>query len=100
IHFPSGSFAGRLQVEPRGFLESPNMGIAEPRNASYRAACDAGVRALLTGDIADGCVAGLPLVLDSLLRHGNFRRFLSDFRTYRRVTEEPLHTTLTFACAG
>jgi asparagine synthase (glutamine-hydrolysing) len=88
-HFiPCGDDYGRLQLEPRGFQESPNMGIRELRDALCGAATQAGVRAVLTGDVADACVGGSPLVFDSLLRHGKLRAFWRSFQRYRRTSDE------------
>ena len=72
-----------LQLEPRGLPVTPlaiRMRILE--NA-YRAASQDGVRALLTGDMADAFVRGSPHVLDSLLRQGKFGEFWSHFQACR-----------------
>jgi len=64
-HFIADSgFAGRLQLEPWGFQESPNMGVSEARDAVFGTISRAGVRVLLSGTTADGCVGGSRRVLD------------------------------------
>ncbi len=93
-----GQFAGRLQLEPRGFLEAPNLGISEGRDALFGTACQSGVRALLTGDLADGCVGGSWLVFDSLLRRGQLRAFWQYFSTYRRRSDESLRKIIALYC--
>ena len=95
-----GEFAGRLQTQPRGFLEAPNQGIAEGRDAVFGEASDAGVRVLLTGDLADGCVGGSWHSFDSLLRHGRARDLWRHLRAYRRLADEPLRTTLALGVVG
>jgi asparagine synthase (glutamine-hydrolysing) len=92
---PSGS---QFEHEPRGFRESPNMGVREQRDALCEAAHRAGVRALLTGEVADGCVSGSPLVFDSLLRHGEVRALLHRLRAYRRTSDGPLVKDLILYC--
>lgn len=97
------SFAGsvpRLQVEPVGFYETPNVGLTEARDALGAMVTGAGVRVLLSGETADSYVGGSWFVFDSLLRQGKFREFLGYFRRYRRVAEEPLRTTLALYCVG
>ena len=92
IPFPR--VGGWLQPAPTGFLEAPNMGVRESRDAICSAATQAGVRAMLTGDVADSCVGGSPLVFDSLLRHGQLAAYLRLLRVYRRTSGEPLRTIL------
>ena len=73
-----------LQLDPEGLPVTPlaiRMRILE--NA-YRAANQDGVRALLTGDMADAFVRGSPQVLDSLLRQRKFREFRRHLGAYRR----------------
>jgi asparagine synthase (glutamine-hydrolysing) len=53
---------------------------------------------LLTGDGADACVAGSPLVFDSLLRKGRLRTLWRYLDWYRRYSHQPLHKTLAFGC--
>ncbi len=91
---------GHLQLEPSGFRESPNMGSSDLRDPMCGAAVRAGVRVLLSGEMADSCVGGSRLVFDSLLRRGDLRALRRHLRAYRRVSDEPLGTILTFACLG
>lgn len=93
-----GQLGGRLQLEPTGFREAPNMGVAETRNAVFSAAGHADVRTLLTGDMADACVGGSRLVFDSLLRHGDVAAFRRHLRAYRRVSTESLLKFAVFGC--
>lgn len=97
-YFPAKSFSGRLQIEPRSFFEAPNTGIQEESNLILSAATQAGVRAMLTGDVADSCVGGSPLVFDSLLRKGKFADFRRRLQIYRRPSVEPLHKIVLMAC--
>ena len=92
IPFPSAG--GWLQPTPGGFMEAPNMGLRASRDAVCSAAAHAGVRAMLTGDVADSCVGGSPLVFDSLLRHGQLAAYLRLLRVYRRTSGDPLRTIL------
>jgi asparagine synthase (glutamine-hydrolysing) len=95
-----GSFGGRLQPEPRGFQEAPNMGVPEGRDLIFGAANRAGVRVLLQGMTADACVAGSPLVFDSLIRHGDIRGLRNHLRRYRRVSRDRLRKTVALYCLG
>jgi len=52
----------------------------------------------LTGDIADNSVRGSRLVLDSLLRHGNLRRFWQDLVLYLRLSSDGLRRILPLYC--
>jgi len=90
----TSSFSGRLQIEPDGFLESPNLGVRDASNAIMRAASDAGVRVVLTGDTADACVGGTRHVFDSLIRQGQVRAVWEHLQPYRRVTGESNAKTL------
>ena len=56
------------------------------------------MRALLTGDVADACVHGSPLVFDSLLRQGRLLAFWRHLRAYRRLSPERLRTVLAMYC--
>lgn len=94
----AGAFAGRLQSEPPGFLEAPNMGVRELRDALFGAAEATGARTLLTGDLADGCVGGSFLVFDSLLRQGQLGRFWQQLQAYRPRSSEPLRKILALYC--
>jgi asparagine synthase (glutamine-hydrolysing) len=88
LYVAPGEFAGRLQLEPRGFRAAPNMGIAGARDAILGAAAGTGARALLTGDIADACVYGSRHVFDSLLRRGDLAALLRHLRAFHRVSGE------------
>lgn len=98
VQIPHSSMAGRLQLEPAGFQESPTLASAQARDRVFGAAEAAGVRTLLTGDVADACILGSWLVFDSLLRQGKVGAFLKHLQAYRRVSIEPLHKTLVFQC--
>jgi asparagine synthase (glutamine-hydrolysing) len=86
----SGRISGRLQLRPGGFLEAPNLGIADIRDSVLSVAQDAGVRVLLRGDVADACIGGSYLVFDSLLRQLRFSELLRYLQSYRRSS----HTSL------
>lgn len=81
---------GWLRPEPDGFVESPALGIRELRDALFGEANTLGIRALLTGDVADSIIGGSPLVLDSLLRHGQFSDLLQYWRYIRRTSQASL----------
>lgn len=95
---PAPETGGWLTVEPRGFQEAPNMGLPALRDAVVGAAQAAGIRVLLTGDVADSYVGGSPLVFDSLLRRGRLLEALRRLRAYQRTAREPLRTTLALHC--
>lgn len=78
---------GWLDPDPRGFLASPTTG-GSLLQTLYAAAPQAGVRVMLTGDIADACVRGSRLVFDSLLLHGKVNELRRHWRAYRRVSGE------------
>jgi asparagine synthase (glutamine-hydrolysing) len=78
--------AGRLRTEPQGFYESPTVAFSQERDAMLGPAQASGVRAILTGEIADSCVAGSWLVFDSLLRQGRLRELSQVIRDYRQAT--------------
>lgn len=99
-YLDAGDFAGRLQLEPRGFQEGPNMGIAEGRDRIFRAAQSAGVRVLLTGHIADAYVKGSGLVFDSLLRQGHLNAFQYHLRAHLRTSGASLRRTLALYCVA
>jgi asparagine synthase (glutamine-hydrolysing) len=86
-YLPVPDLTGELQLEPVGFLDSP-MARPNAGEAIFEAACRAGVRTLLTGDVADGCVRGSPLVFDSLLRHGRLRSLWRRLKAYQRISGE------------
>ncbi|HET8625934.1 MAG TPA: asparagine synthase-related protein [Thermomicrobiales bacterium] len=89
---------GPAQLEPRGFMESPNMGLLDGRDATCNAAVADGARVLLTGEVGDSCVYGSRAVFDSLLRQGRLREFWRHFRAYRRVTDESLRQFFALVC--
>lgn len=89
-----------LPLEARGFMEAPYLGAGETYHNIFREATRAGVRALLTGDCADACVAGSPLVFDSLLRQGRLRELATRLRAYRRTSGDSLRKTLALYCAA
>lgn len=95
---PCGDLGGHLDLDPRGFEEAPNLGVSESRDLLYGAVHRSGVRALLTGSIADACVGGSWLVFDSLLRHFRPRAFWRYLRAYRRRSDERLMRTVALAC--
>jgi asparagine synthase (glutamine-hydrolysing) len=81
-----------LDLAPIGFREAPNMGARAQRDVVGRAAADSGIRVLLTGDWADSCVFGSPIVFDALLRRGRFGELRRYLATYRRLSDESLRT--------
>jgi asparagine synthase (glutamine-hydrolysing) len=89
-----------LQLEPLGFQTLPYARASDGQDAIWRTVSRLGVRAVLTGDIADSCVYGSRLIFDSLLRQGKLRSFWQHFQAYRRAASEPLRTTLAIACLG
>jgi len=95
---PAPDTGGWLTVEPRGFQEAPNMGLPTLRDAVVGAAQAAGIRVLLTGDIADSYVGGSPLVFDALIRRGRLLEALRRLFAYRRMAREPLRTTVALHC--
>lgn len=60
----------------------------------------AGVRAVLTGDIADAYMYGSRLVFDSLLRQGHLAAFIHHLRAYQRVSTDSLRKTVALYCAA
>jgi asparagine synthase (glutamine-hydrolysing) len=97
-YIPPPESVNWLQLEPTGFYESPNTVISIIRDTIFEQASQAGVRALLTGEIADGCVGGLPLVFDSLLRRGRLRTLWRHLAAYRRTSSERLRKILALHC--
>jgi asparagine synthase (glutamine-hydrolysing) len=93
-YLTQGQFLGRLQLEPSGFLAYPGIGNNAATQTFLETAASLGVRALLTGDVADACVAGSPLVFDSLLRQGKFSELLRRLRAHRRATGASIPKTL------
>ncbi len=95
---PTGEMAGRLRLEPVGFQESPNAGVPESRDALFSAVQRAGVRAVLTGEVADACVYGSRMVFDSLLRQGRLRAFWHHFQAARRTSQTSVRTIVGLSC--
>ncbi|MFN0070215.1 MAG: asparagine synthase-related protein [Chloroflexota bacterium] len=85
---PLGQVGGRLQLAPKCFMESPNMGISDARDAIFSAVQASSVRVLLTGDVADSCVGGTRYVFDSLIRQARIHEFIDHVRAYRRVSTD------------
>lgn len=79
---------GWLDPDPRGFLASPTTSAGSLLQTLFAAAPQAGVRVMLTGDIADAVVRGSRLVFESLLRQGQLREFRRHWRAYRRTSGE------------
>lgn len=96
----AGAATGSVEMEAAGFLESPNVGARTARDIVFAAAERDGIRVLLTGAAADACVYGSRLVFDALLRQGKLRALWRHFRAFRRVSEEPLRTTIALSCVG
>jgi asparagine synthase (glutamine-hydrolysing) len=90
-------FSGRLQLEPRGFQVAPQV-LSDGRDALLHLASQAGIRAILAGDVADAYVSGSYLVFDSLLRQGKLRTLQRYWQAYRRATSAPVRRTLLFGC--
>ncbi len=96
----SDSYAGRLELEPEGFREAPNIGIAGAKNSLYNQIVASGARLLLSGQCGDNIILGSHLVFDSLLRKGQLRELLSRMSFYHKVSHDPwrrillLHTLL------
>lgn len=88
-----------LNLAPPGFQESPSVGVSDGRDLIWKSAVDAGSRTILTGDLADGCILGSPLVFDSLLRQGKLRECQSRLGRFRRGATEPMWKTLLLGCA-
>lgn len=86
-YLPHAPHSGWLRPEPASFQPSPLTRISE-LHALYGAAHRAGVRVLLTGDLADNCVRGSWQVFDSLLRHGRLQEFRDYAWAHRRRTHD------------
>ncbi len=97
---PTGQMTGRLGLEPGGFQEAPDVGIAGGRDTVFSTVEQAGVRTLLTGEIADACIYGSRMVFDSLLRHGRFRTFWRHFQATRRSSRQSMSTVLALSCVA
>lgn len=98
-YVPATSLVSWLELEPAGFIHPPKKYVSES-DAIYQAAASAGVRLLLSGDVADSCVAGSPLVFDSLLRQRRLRTFWRYFRAYQRASGETWRKTVGLHCLG
>jgi asparagine synthase (glutamine-hydrolysing) len=96
---PFAQSLGLLQLSPAGFLEAPNVGVGDRNGALLQAVSEAGVRVLLTGEIADACIGGSRLVFDSLLRHGKLRALGAHFAAYHRLSDASLRRTIALTCA-
>jgi asparagine synthase (glutamine-hydrolysing) len=94
----AGQGGMRLRLQADGFLEAPSVWTGAERDALLGAAAAAGVRVLLTGEVADSCVGGSRLVFDSLLRHGDWRSLWHNLVAYRRVSSEPLRKIAALHC--
>lgn len=99
-YIPSEQAIGVSTLAPRGFLESPFIGGSDQLGALCDAVGHAGVRVLLTGDVADCCIAGSPLVFDSLLRHGKLRDVGRYLNIYRSVSNDSLRKIFTLYVLG
>ena len=97
-YISAGSYAGRLQLHPLGFQESPNVGVREASDALYARASNAGVRVMLSGEIADSIVYGSHLVFDSLFRKYQFAEFGRRLKAYRRVSDDSMRTIIGLYC--
>ena len=96
-YIPAPPAIARLRLEASGFQESPLSANTE-FEAVLKAASEAGARTLLTGEVADAFVGGLPLVFDSLLRHARVREAVQRLVRYHRASGEPLRTILALYC--
>lgn len=88
----------RLDLEPARFLEAPSVWAGAERDTLLGSAVQHGVRVLLTGEVADACIGGSPVVFDSLLRRGRLRALATYLTTYRQVSHESLATVLGLYC--
>jgi asparagine synthase (glutamine-hydrolysing) len=91
-------YAWLLQPEPRGFVESPYTKGTDLMDAMSALACQAGARVVLTGEIADSCVAGLPAVFDSLLRKGRLLELWQYLHWYQGLSGESWRRTIALLC--
>lgn len=78
---------------PRGFCPRPGLAVAG-LDALFSASVDAGVRVLLTGEIADACVRGSALVFDSLIRHGRLLEAARQMKRYLQESDESARSVL------
>jgi asparagine synthase (glutamine-hydrolysing) len=85
--------ADGMSVMGAGFRERPTPPVGGVSDA-YRVASQAGVRVLLSGEVADSCIQGSRFVFDSLIRSGQLGLLAQHFRAYRRVSQESLRRTV------
>jgi asparagine synthase (glutamine-hydrolysing) len=97
---PAAEYGWILQPEPRGFVESPYTKGTDLLDAMSAIAAGAGARVVLTGEIADSCVSGLPLVFDSLLRKGKLFELWRYLQWYQRLSGESWRRTVALLCAA
>lgn len=83
-----------FSAQQHGFLESPNAVAGDVTNALFSVVTEFGVRAVLSGDVADSCIVGSPLVFDSLIRKGHFLQAYGRFRSYHKASDEQLRTIM------
>ena len=83
----------RLQLSPPAFKSRRTPVPPRARDRLFREVTAAGVRVLLTGDLADACTGGSSLFFDSLLRHGDFAAYWRHVRLYRALGQ-PLRRVL------
>ena len=74
-----------LRLESSELPPTPHASRMRIADDAYRLAANAGVRTMLTGDVADGYVYGSRCVLDSLLLQGKFRSFWRHLMAHMRV---------------
>jgi len=95
--FEGARAQGSFELQPTGFREGPNGGARATRDILFAAAEQDGVRVMLSGTIGDSCVYGSRIVFDVLLRQRKLRAFWRHLGAFRRVTDEPLRTTVALA---
>ena len=78
---------------PQGFRPQPRLNVTGA-GSLYSASADAGVRVLLTGDIADSGVRGSELVFDSLVRHGRLVEAARRLKRYLRDSNDSVRSVL------
>lgn len=99
LFLPFWETGGSLNLQPRGFAEGPYLPGGDTVNPLWDAIQDHQVRTVMTGDIADACVYGSRLVLDSLVRQGQLRRFWRHLQAYRSGSDDSLRDILLFGLA-
>lgn len=97
-YVPVRQFGGRLDLEPGGFMEAPNLGVVGEKNRLLSRVHVSGVRALLTGEIADSIVFGSWLSFDSFIRQGNLSGFLRQLAAFRRISTDSLPKIAALYC--